>query len=215
MKTMKTEIIPERLERFNSPDFHLRRGVGEGVGFRETDVCLMQAVDWLTGGKGTSDAPECAAPIITRYCIRLNDSWLFKEHRDILKPFAVKIVGTRNPELDRKRAYIAADYAVRAFAPIWLRADPKKRFDEQAVTLENLPRIVDKKSAENARDEARKVGAYAAADAADASFRSGPRNWNAAAAYAAAAADAAAVAYGITELLRTKSLECLQALIEA
>ena len=107
--TDKTTIIPERLHRLLGEDFHLRSGSGSGIN-GEVDACIMQAVDWLAGGTGK------VAPSITRFCIRLNDSWLFAEHRDLLKPFAAKIVGTRNPSLDRKRDFICAAYAASEFA---------------------------------------------------------------------------------------------------
>jgi hypothetical protein len=85
-------VIPERLERFLNDDFHLILGSGKGVN-GEADVCAMQAVAWLAGEPNT-DSPLCACPVIRRYVIRLNDSRLFSRHRDLLKPYAIRIVGT-------------------------------------------------------------------------------------------------------------------------
>lgn len=212
-------IIEERLARFLAPEVHLRKGAGKGVN-GDADVCVMQAVDWLAGGDGRSDAPECASPVIARYCVCLNDSPLFADHRDLLKPYAPKIVGTRDSDdADRIRAYIAADYAVRVFAPIWLRAFGR---DDWAKEIEAVVPIVDKASSISARDVARKVRAAAAAAAADAA------DAYAAADAAAAAADAHAAAYAYAaaaaarrtvfashgDELRAKSLACLDAMIE-
>src|ERR1700679_1650589 len=131
----------------------------------------MQAVDWLAGGNGRTDRPDCAARSITSFCIRLNDSPLFAEHRDLLKPSAAKIVGPRGPWQDEvQRAYIAADFAVRTAAPIWFRAlstivkpELKAKFEDWASTYEQVPPIRDRASAIAAREVANKV--RAAADA--------------------------------------------------
>ena len=159
---MSDTVLQDRLERLLSDDVHLCKG--EGTGANGTlDVCLVQAADWLAGGDGTNDHPECVSAKIAAYCIRLNDSGLFADHRDMLKPYAAKIVGTAGPSGARelKRAYVFADYAVRVFAPIWLRADPEHRFDDHAAKLEALPEIVDEETRKTAR-----AAAYAAAYAA-------------------------------------------------
>ena len=44
-------IMPERLERFLSPDVHLRHGTGAGAN-GQIDVCALQAADWLAGKLG-------------------------------------------------------------------------------------------------------------------------------------------------------------------
>jgi len=163
---MSVQVLPERLERFFQPEFHLREGTGKGVnGY--VDVCAMQAVSWLAGYTHFNDSPECVCPVIRRYIIRLNDSWLFRDHRDELKPFLPRTIGTKGDrELSAQRGFIAADYAVRKFAPMWLRT--LKR-EEWAAELEAVPPVVARESAEVARDAARKIRAYAyAAAAADA-----------------------------------------------
>ncbi len=217
-------VLPDRLARFLLPEFHLREGIGKGVN-SHVDVCLMQAVGWLAGNTDITDSPPCSSRVIGRFAIRLNDSWLFETHRDLLKPYAPRIVGTRSTtEIEVRRGRIAADYAVRVFAPIRLRSIGRK---EWAKELESLGPITDKDSAIIARDAARKIRvaaaayAYAAAAAyADAAVAA------AAAAYAAAAAAAypaaAAAAYPAATVdaaaaadatLRKKSLECLDAMI--
>mgnify|MGYP001554871594 FL=1 len=175
-------IIADRLERFLTPDIHLRACSGKGAN-GTVDVCVMQAVDWLAGGDGKTDAPPCASRVITRYCVRLNDSALFALHRDLLKPYAPKIVGTRDEsgEIDRERGFMAADRAVRVFAPIVLRAAGR---EEWAAELEACAPITDATSARLAHDAVRKI--RGAADDA----------YDDAAAYADAYAAAAAAGSG-------------------
>src|ERR1700677_4210551 len=196
-----TAVLQDRLERFLAPNIHLRSGSGNGIN-GDFDACVMQAVDWLAGGDGKTDSPECAARSITRFCIRLNDSPLFAEHRDLLKPYAAKIVGTRGPwQNEVQRAYIAADFAVRTAAPMWFRAlstivkpELKAQFEDFAARCEGVAPIRDAATANAARGVANEVrraadaAAYAAADAAASAYAD-------AYAYAAAGAAAYAAAY--------------------
>ena len=238
----KLMIDPKRLKRFKAKAVHLRKGTGKGAN-GTIDVCVMQAVDWLAGGAGIADHPECAARSLAAYCIRLNDSPLFEKHRDLLKPYAPKLVGTvAGVAVERKRAFIAADYAVRVFAPIWLRA---LGYAEHADKLAACATIIDKDSALAAQAVARDAAdaayaaataaadaattayaAYAAADAATAAADAATAAYAATAAadaaYAAtAAADAAADAYAAAYAalkkhgaeLRKKALECLDKMI--
>jgi hypothetical protein len=208
-----TTIIEERLARLLSDDVHLRSGKGSGAN-GTVDVCMVQAADWLAGGKGQTDQPDCVSRKIGKYCIYLNDSKLFEGYRDLLKPYCAKLVGTAGESGDRevRRAYLLADYAVRVFVPIWLRADPKHRFDEKAAALEALAPIMSEETRQAARAAARD-----AASAASAAY----------AAYAASAASAASAAYAayaayaartkvlaeFGDILRAKALECLDAVI--
>ena len=163
-----TAIIPERLERFLADSVHLRKGAGKGAN-GEIDVCAVQAADWLAGGKGENDHPDCVSRKIGAYVIALNDSQLFKGHRDLLKPYCAKLVGTAGEDGKRevKRAYCLADWACRVFLPIGLRGDKEHRFDEHAAKLEALAPITDEVTRIAAR-EAAYAAAYAAATTADA-----------------------------------------------
>lgn len=106
---MTVMILPDRLERFAS--IHLRSGKGNGAN-GNIDVCAMQAADWLAGGTGKNYHPNCVCPVIAKYVIRLNDSFLFENHRDKLKPFIPKIIGTvADLGVIVARAHIAAGYA--------------------------------------------------------------------------------------------------------
>ena len=110
---------------------------------RADGVCLLEAVAWLAG-EPHSDKPSCACPVIAAFGRELNDH-LPDAERQALVPFIGKIVGSvSTPEVERKRAFIASDYAVRVFAPIALRA---KGFSNEAVKLEGLDIIQDKKTA--------------------------------------------------------------------
>jgi hypothetical protein len=195
-------VDPERLARFLAPDVHLRAGAGNGAN-GEIDTCVMQAVDWLRGGDGKTDTPPCASPVIGRYCTRLNDSALFAMHRDLLKPYAPKIVGTRaSDKIEVQRGLIAADNACRVFAPIAFRA---YKHEDWATECEALAPITDRATAKAARDVLRKIqyAAYAATDADAAAYAAYAAYADAAAAAAtdadAAAADAAYAAYAATD----------------
>jgi hypothetical protein len=161
-------------------------------------VCLMEWVAYLAG-EPHSDHPECACPIITSLAIRLNDRWS-DEDRQLLKPFAVKIIGTRGTADDeRARRWVMFDWVVRTLTPAMLDL---AGLEEEAGALRALVEIRDKETASASRELVQKArraalrvrskydaadAAYAAAYAADAAY---------AAAYAAAAADAAyAAAY--------------------
>ena len=146
--------------------------------------CAMQAVSWLAGYTNFSDSPLCVCPVIRHYIIRLNDSWLFDgKHRGELKPFLPRTIGTiGSGELSRQRGFIATDFAVRRFAPMWMRF--LKR-EDWAAELEAVGPVTDRGSATLAQDVARKIKADADADAATTAY---------AAAYAAAAVAAAAYA---------------------
>jgi len=173
-----TAIDFDRLARFER-EVHLRSGVGAGAGANgKIDVCLVQAADWLSGGAGKSDAPECVDPVIRRLGIWLNDSSRFEEWRDELKPFAARIVGTNvGREMTTRRAYLCADWAVRTIAPMAMDAYGKA--PKLAQRMRDVPEIVDKatslagrKIAREATKELRAAAAAAyTADAAAAAWR--------------------------------------------
>src|SRR6185437_7111097 len=96
-----TQIIHDRLERFLSDDVHLRKGTGQGAN-GTIDVCAVQAADWLSGGSGKTDSPSCVSAKIAAYVIRLHDSLLFSDHRDLLKPYCAKLVGTAGQSGERE-----------------------------------------------------------------------------------------------------------------
>ena len=156
------------------------------------DVCFMQAVDWLTGGNGKTDAPACVDPAIRGFGIRLNDTARYAEYRDELKAYAPRVVGTKTTAtVTRQRAYMCADWAIRTIAPMafdfWAKSSPKnaEKAKEWAAKLRAVAPITDEASAQAGREVAKE--AQSAAYAAYAANAAG-----AAADAAAYAADAAA-----------------------
>ena len=109
----------------------------------EQGVCVMEAVAWFAG-ESHSDAPHCACPVIANFARRLNDN-LDDEQRQRLTPLIPALALSRAEQpIMLKRAFIAADYAVRVFAPIELDARGLK---EQATALRGLAPIVDRETA--------------------------------------------------------------------
>jgi hypothetical protein len=126
-----------------------------------------------------TDTPDDASWAIAGTLRRLND-WMTDEERPALVPYALKVIGSRGSrDVEIRRAVAAANYAIHEAAP---RALDYAKKPDLANRLRAIPQIVDRASAESARDEARAVRSAAYADAY-------------AAAYADAAADAAADAY--------------------
>jgi hypothetical protein len=148
--------------------------LGHGAhGTREHGVCLLEAVAWFANEKH-SDAPACACPVIAAFGRRLNDR-LDYEQRQRLTELIPALALSRAPwPVTLKRAFMAADFAVREAAP---RALERHGFKKEARGLRALPEIVDRTTA--------RVSKRAVADAYNAAAAA------AAAAYAAAAAAAA------------------------
>ena len=149
----------------------------------EAGGCVMEWVSALAG-EPWSDHPACTSPVIAAYVRILNDEMSDTE-RQCLVAYIPRLVGTTaTPQVEVRRAYMAADTAVRVFAPAGLRA---AGITEQAERLAGLPEIVDVAAAWAAR---------AAAATAEAGEVAGSAAW---AARAAAAAAAAAEAGGAAE----------------
>jgi len=132
-------------------------------------ACLMEAVAYVAG-EPWSDRPACACPVIAAFARGLNDAMPDGLRDTLLRPLIPAIMGTRStPDVEQRRAYIAADYAVRCAAPTALRA---AGLPMQADTLTALPPIIDANTALTAAAAARAAAAadaaaYAAAYAAD------------------------------------------------
>ena len=168
--------------------------------------CLMEAVALLAGEEKT-DAPACACPVLAAYGRRLNDAMGRGAKGDALRAkyladLAPLLVGSRStPEVERARALVLADHAVRVFVPLALDA---AGLAEEAAKMRAIDPIRDRDTARAADAAARAADAAARADAGAADARGAARGaaWAAAdAAYAAAdtdtdTADAAARAAG-------------------
>ena len=214
---MQVEIPKEKLDWLES--LSLAHG---NHAEQDKKWCALEAVAFLAG-EPHSDAPKCACPVLARFVIRLNDRWN-DNRRQQLKPYLPMLLGTRGgPELELRRAYIAADWATRELLPMIFEAGPK--LADWAPKLRALAPVVDKKTADAARDlarEARKAAAdaYAAAYAADAAayaaYAAAADAAADAAAYAAAAADAACASSRLTvEQVDRATLALLQRMIDA
>ena len=169
---------------------------------RAAGVCAMEAVAWLAG-EPHSDRPKCACPVLTAMVVSLNDRLKSDEEREILlKPLLPKLLNTRvSREVERRRAYVATNWAIRENLPRYLELVEKLK--PLAQRLREMPEIVDTYSAraarivvvEAARDAAyvKRAAAYATA-AADAAVDAAVYADGYADAYATAIADAYAAA---------------------
>jgi hypothetical protein len=85
----------------------------------EKGACLLEASAYLAG-ESFGDHPECVCPVIAAFGRAWNDS-LSNERRSMLKPYAVKIIGTKaTAATEKKRSYLAIDWYVRTFTATWL-----------------------------------------------------------------------------------------------
>jgi len=140
---------------------------------REQGVCVLEAVVWLAGEEH-SDQTDCACPVIAAF-LRVTNDRATDEQRQELRPYIPALVGSKaGRKVTVARGFVAADYAVRVFAPLRLEYHGRK---EYATLLRGLTPITDKASAVAARDAAREVyrrasvtaayaAVYAAVDAA-------------------------------------------------
>ena len=94
--TQELERIYERVQ--------LVRGMGDRARGR---LCVMSFVAWLAGEKH-SDSPATASVVITRYAILINDA-MPAVMRERLKPFAPRIIGTRDGH-DRLRVEMMVEF---------------------------------------------------------------------------------------------------------
>jgi hypothetical protein len=147
----------------------------------EAGMCAMEAVAWLAG-EPHSDHPACACPVVSAAVRRLNDSITDDATRtELLRPLLPRLVGSRaSREVMVRRGFVAADFAVRVFAPMALEARGKPYL---AASLRGCAPIVDR--------DTLWAGRSAAANAANAAAAYAAKAANAAAAYAAKAANAA------------------------
>ncbi|MEK9660988.1 MAG: hypothetical protein VW644_04515 [Alphaproteobacteria bacterium] len=96
----------------HSPDFEAQRlydsvDLVNRVGDRARhELCVMSLVA-LMAGEHHSDRPACACPVITAYAIKLNDA-LDDSTRQHLKPFAPRIIGTRDGYSEERARFIVA-----------------------------------------------------------------------------------------------------------
>ena len=165
----------------------------------EAGMCALEAVAWLAE-EPHSDSPQCACPVIASFVRRLNDIMTNGERKELV-PLLQGIIGTKgSSELERKRGFACADWAVRVILPMRLdhyaQTEGLESLAEHAAALRDLPKVVDRDTALAAKMLAVRVrdAAYVAYNAADAAYVAYVA-YNAAAAAASYVAYAAAASY--------------------
>jgi hypothetical protein len=118
--------------------------------------CAMEWVCHLTG-EPHSDQPACVSPVVRATCIALNDG-LDDEPRQRLRPYLTRTIGTAEDGLDEARGWMAMDWLVRVYTPVWLELAG----DANAADLRSLAPVLDERTLhaalpalERARAEAR------------------------------------------------------------
>lgn len=129
------------------------------------EFCFQEYVAALAGEPHT-DHPQCECPVLTDFGIALNDR-LPDDKRQLLKPLAPEVFGTRGDGYAETRGYMALDWLIRTYLPAFLslteRIDPAR-----AAEIRALPPIVDMATARAAGElvRAARNEANAARDAA-------------------------------------------------
>ena len=116
------------------------------------EACLLEVAAWMAGEPWT-DSPQCVCPVLAAFGRRLNDV-LPHDRRQELKRFLPAMLGTAGDGLMDVRRFMAADWAVRTAAPLWLDAADQPA---RAATLRALPAIVDWETLRSARPVMRRM----------------------------------------------------------
>ena len=98
-------------------------------------------MEWVShlAGEPHSDQPACVSPVLRAYCTSLNDS-LDNGHRQLLRPYLARTIGTADDGLDEARSWMALDWLNRTYAPTWLAAAD---LTESAHRLADLAPVMD------------------------------------------------------------------------
>lgn len=108
--------------------------------------CAMEWVAYLAGEPHTHK-PVCVSPVLTAFCIALNDL-LIDEPRQKLRPYLARTIGTASDGLDLQRAWMATDWVIRVYTPTWLACAGL----EAAERMRALPPVMDVKDLKPATD---------------------------------------------------------------
>ena len=121
----------------------------DGAAPEEVQACVMEMVCWLAN-EPWSDRPKCACPVITAAMIRVNDAIHDDARRSrLMRPLIPVVMNTRSTKaVEKRRAYFAADFAVRTRLPKLLR---KLGREADALKVEALSPIVNAKTARASR----------------------------------------------------------------
>lgn len=136
-----------------TPDFDAQRlydavDLVNRVGDRsQRELCVMSLVA-LMAGERHSDRPDCACPVITAYAIKLNDA-LDDATRQRLKPFAPRIIGTRDGYAEERAQFIVSTI---------LHDVVPRLLDERHAVPSALAATMRLNVAEAPRDAVRRIG---------------------------------------------------------
>ena len=147
-------VISEKWERIK--DIPLSKGKHDP----DSTFCVMEMVAYVAGEPWT-DTPECASPVLTKYCQVINDS-APDEIRQKLKPYVLRLIGSRDEAKEMRRMFLLTDRAVWVFVPLALEV---AQLADEATKLRDLPPITDATSAARA------------ASAADSAARAANKIW--------------------------------------
>jgi hypothetical protein len=167
----------------------------------ESGMCVMEAVAYVAG-EPWSDHPVCACPVIGAFLRSWNDGLRSDEERTrLLKPLVLRLVESKStPAVEEARAYLALDWLIRTYTPVWLDLVPGLQSHAQALRALEAIRDISAADAAGAPVHAAGAAAWAAAgDAARDAARAAPVAAAGAAPVAAAwaaARDAARAAAG-------------------
>ena len=178
------------------------------------EMCAMEAVAWIAN-EPWSDHPRCASPVIASFMRSWNDGCSTNEIRTRwLKPLLVAVAesGGANRALELTRSYLALDWLLREYMPVWMDLVPqlmehgeRLRGSAPALSPETIQMILP--VVRNGCDVAR-VAAWAAARAA-----AGDAAWDVAG--AAAWATAWDAAWNAARSILQPTIEILQASAQA
>lgn len=110
---------------------------GSHVSFAD-GACPLELASWISD-EAWSDRPQSVCPIIGTFVRAWNDALPDDKRTEILLPLVPKLVGTRaDRDVERRRAFMAADWLVRVNLPEWLTL---AGFEDDAQRLASLEEI--------------------------------------------------------------------------
>ena len=170
--------------------------LSKGTHSPDGEYCFMEYVS-VVSKLPWSDHPKNVSPVIGRMARSLNDN-MSQAFRDRMVALVPKVVGTAGDRKDRRRSFIAADWACRVLAPMAIEARGWKVEAAKLRALDPVNDLANAYKARTAADAAYVAAADAAAEAAAAAAAyAGAADAAYAAEAAAAAAEAAAVAAAV------------------
>lgn len=171
-------------------------------------ACLLEAVSYVAG-EPWSDQPECVCPVLAAFGRAWNDALDDDTRNRLLRPLIPRLIGTRStPDMQDRRAFMAADWVARTYTPVWLRA---AGLNDDAAALATLPELSSAQLCKAVMPTIRNAqkNADAAWDAAGAAARAAAR----AAAWAAAGDAAGDALLGTVAELQASALDLFERMI--